>query len=108
MSGVVWAHGQLVDRDILFHNRSRGTRSGGDDAAGILLRGKGEKLHCQHASHTEFGGYLDAYLHRTLRERCRQVRGRGKSLSADPISLHGLGDRPGFDLAGGAAGDEHR
>ena len=107
MSGVVWAHGQLVDRDILFHNRSRGTRSGRDDAASILLRGEGEKLHCQHTRNAQLSGYLDAYLHGALRQLRGQVRGRGKSLSADPISLHRLGDRPGLDLARGTAGDEH-
>lgn len=72
-----------------------------------MLRGKSEKLHCQHTRNAQLGGYLDAHLHGALRERCRQVRGWGKSLGADAVSLHRLGDRPGFDLAGGAAGDEH-
>ena len=107
VAGVVWAHRQLVDGDVFRHAYSRGTRGGRNDGAGVLLRRKGEELHCKHASHAELGSYLDAYLHGALCQLRGQVRGGCERFCTDTISLHGLGDRPSLHFAGGAAGDEH-
>ncbi len=107
VAGIVRAHGQLVDGDILLNNRARRAGGGSNDGAGVLLRGEGKELHRQHAGNAKFGGHLDAHLHGALGQLRRKVRGGGKSLGADAVPLHGLGDRPDLHLAGGAAGDEH-
>ena len=108
VAGVVRAHGQLVDGDIFVsaHARRAGGRS--DDGAGVLLGGKSKELNGQHASHTEFGGYLDTHLHSVLSKFWREVRGGRESLGTNAIALHGLGNRPCLDLTGGAARHEHR
>lgn len=107
VAGIVRAHGQLVDGDILLNNRTRRTGGGSNDGAGVLLRGEGKELHCKHASHAELGSYLDAYLNGALCQLRGQVRGGCERFGANAIALHGLGDRPSLHFAGGAAGDEH-
>ena len=107
VAGVVRAHGQLIDGDVFVgaHARRAGGRS--DDGAGVLLGGKSKELNGQHASHTEFGGYLDTHLHSVLSKFWREVRGGRESLGTNAIALHGLGNRPGLNLTGRAAGHEY-
>ena len=107
VSGVVRAHGQLVDRDVLTDVCPRGTRGRGNNVPRILLSGKGKKLHRQDSGDTEFSGNLNTYLHGMFRQLRREVRGRRESLSTDTVALYRLGHRPCLDLTGRAAGNEH-
>lgn len=103
MSGVVRAHGQLVDGNILMDVRPRSAGGRSDDGTGVLLGSEGKELDGQHTGHAEFSSYLDTHLHGVLSKLRREVRSGREGLGADAIALHGLGDRPGFDLTGGAA-----
>lgn len=108
VAGVVRAHGQLIDRDVLVRTHTRRARGGGDDRSSILRRGKSKELDGQHTGHSELGGNLDAYLHSVLSKFWRKVRGGRESLGTNAIALHGLGNRPCLGLTGGAARHEHR
>mgnify|MGYP002759817321 CR=1 FL=1 len=103
VAGVVRAHGQLVNGDILLHHHAGGTGGRRDNGARILLSTKSEEFNGQNAGHSELGGNLDTDLQSSLGQLRREVRGWGKSLGTNTLALDGLRHRPCLDLTGGAA-----
>ena len=86
VAGVVGAHGQLVDEHALVRSLTDDEHLDGEDAGDTQLGGDA------FADAAGLGGGLGA-----------DADGGCGDLGAHAVHLHGGGDRPGRDLAGGAA-----